>query len=465
MPNPIKIQPNPGPQYEFLRTAADIAILGGSAGGGKTFGLLLDPLKRRNVPNFDCLIFRRVGAQITLPGGLWDSSVKLYPYAGGTGYPGRKIWRWPNGFTVAFRHLEDDAALGALQGSQAPMIAFDELTHFTREQFLYMLSRNRSTTGIPGTMRATCNADSESWVKGFIRWWLDDDGRFPDRSKAGVLRWMVRERDEFVWYDSKVEAEFHHGPNSASSVTFIPALLTDNAPLLKTDPTYLTKLRSLGHVLRQQLELGDWSVRATAGMILKRDWWKIEDTAPTEWARLVRYWDRAASDVTKKNQDPDWTVGLKLGKDRAGRWWVLDVVRLRGTPAAVESAIEAAWRRDGPKVEVWLETDPGQAGKVEVSHYLRGFPQIGIHFNPVPRTNKVERAQLVSPQVEHGNVILLRGEWNDSFVAECDAFPQGGHDDQVDTLSGAWGVMNKGWSWDASEVRSGDSKPERSLDG
>lgn len=464
MSNPIKIQPNQGPQYEFLRTAADIAIYGGSAGGGKTFGLLLDPLKRRNVPNFDCLIFRRVGAQITLPGGLWDSSVKLYPYAGGTGYPGKKIWRWPNGFTVAFRHLEDDAALGALQGAQVPLIAFDELTHFTREQFLYMLSRNRSTTGIPGTMRATCNADSESWVKGFIRWWLDDEGRFPDRRKAGVLRWMVRERDEFLWYETKDDAERNHGLNSATSVTFIPALLTDNAPLLKTDPTYLTKLRGLGHVLRQQLELGDWSVRATAGMILKRDWWRIDDAAPA-CTRVVRYWDRAASDVTKKNTDPDWTSGLKLGKGKNGQWWVMDVRRMRGTPAQVEATIEATASADGSKVEVWLEHDPGQAGKAEASHYLRTFPHLGIRFNPVPRTGKVERAQFVSPQVEHGNVRLVRGEWNDAFIGECDAFPQGAHDDQVDTLSGAFGVMAKGWTWSADGASSGSTAPERALEG
>lgn len=457
------IRPNAGPQLDFVTSCADIAVYGGAAGGGKTTGMLLDPLKRRDVPDFDAMIFRRVGAQITLPGGLWTSSVKLYPTCGGTGFPGKRMWRWPNGFSVTFRHLEDDAALGALQGAQIPYIGFDELTHFTQDQFIYMLSRNRSMTGVPGRIRATCNADSESWVKKFIRWWLDEEGRFPDRSKSGKRRWMVRDGDAFLWYGSKEEAEKEHGPDTASSVTFIPALLTDNPRLLKADPGYLSKLRGLGQVKRAQLEHGDWKARATAGMIFKRDWWRVEDRAPS-CVRVVRYWDRAASDVTKRNDDPDWSVGLKLGKAKDGTWWVLDVRRLRGTPATVEAAIESTARADGSGVELWLEHDPGQAGKVEASHYLRSFPHLGIHFNPVPRTGKVERAQLASPQVEHGNMRLVRGEWNDSFIAECDAFPQGTHDDAVDALSGAYGVMAKGWTWNGSGVAS-EASDERSLEG
>ncbi len=105
----IVIKPNAGPQFDFLASEADIAIYGGAAGGGKTYGMLLDPLKRREVPGYDAMIFRRIGAQITLPGGLWTSSVKLYPYCGGTGFPGKRVWVWENGFSVSFRHLEDEA--------------------------------------------------------------------------------------------------------------------------------------------------------------------------------------------------------------------------------------------------------------------------------------------------------------------------------------------------------------------
>jgi len=257
-----------------------------------TYGMLLDPLKRRDVDGFEALILRRVGTQITLPGGLWSSSVKLYPWAGGVGFPGKRSWRWPNGFSVTFRHLEDDVALGAMQGAQIPYIGFDELTHFTRDQFVFMLSRNRSVTGIPGRIRATCNADATSWVKEFIRWWLDSEGRFPDKAKAGVLRWMAREGDEFCWYASREEAEAQHGPNSANSVTFIPARITDNAPLLEADPAYLTRLRALGQVMRQRLEMGDWLIRQTAGTMFRRDWFPVIEAPPAGGTR-VRYWDRA----------------------------------------------------------------------------------------------------------------------------------------------------------------------------
>src|SRR5882672_2532168 len=75
----------PGPQTEFLQTAADICIYGGAAGGGKTVGLILEPLRYASrVPGFSAVFFRRSTPQITNPGGLWDESLNFYPRFGGT---------------------------------------------------------------------------------------------------------------------------------------------------------------------------------------------------------------------------------------------------------------------------------------------------------------------------------------------------------------------------------------------
>ena len=80
MSTKIILAPQKGPQERFLATPADICIYGGAAGGGKTFGLLLEPLRHMKNKDFNSVIFRRDYTQVTSPGGLWDSSVKIYSY-------------------------------------------------------------------------------------------------------------------------------------------------------------------------------------------------------------------------------------------------------------------------------------------------------------------------------------------------------------------------------------------------
>ena len=83
MTEPIVIRPQPGPQEAALASGADILIYGGAAGGGKTFGLLLDPLRFIGVPGYGAVVLRRQYPDITATGGMWDESFNLYPHAGG----------------------------------------------------------------------------------------------------------------------------------------------------------------------------------------------------------------------------------------------------------------------------------------------------------------------------------------------------------------------------------------------
>ena len=190
----IILAPQKGPQERFLATSADICIYGGAAGGGKTFGLLLEPLRHMKNKDFNSVIFRRDYTQVTSPGGLWDSSKKIYSYVQGC-YPlktPKLHWTFKSGASVNFAHLGSDEDCLSWQGSQVTMIGFDELTHFSEYQFFYMLSRNRTDSGVAPYVRATCNPDADSWVAEFIKWWIDQDTGYPIPERSGKIRWMVR---------------------------------------------------------------------------------------------------------------------------------------------------------------------------------------------------------------------------------------------------------------------------------
>src|SRR4051812_4845056 len=201
------VAPQPGPQTAFLASRADIAIYGGAAGGGKSWALLLEPLRHVGVADFGAVFFRRSTVQIRNEGGLWDESAKLYPHVGARAREQALEWRFPSGASVSFGHLEHERNVYDWQGSQISLIGFDELTHFSARQFFYMLSRNRSMCGVRPYVRATCNPDADSWVAKLIGWWIDQETGLPIPERSGVLRWFARVGEELVWADRPEEIE------------------------------------------------------------------------------------------------------------------------------------------------------------------------------------------------------------------------------------------------------------------
>lgn len=268
------IRPQPGYQETILSSPADIAIGGGSAGCGKTFSLLLEPLRHINNPGFGGVIFRRESPQITNEGALWDTSEGLYPFVGATPIETKKKWEFPSGCSIKFSHLQLERDKFAWQGSSIPYLGFDELTHFSKSQFFYMLSRNRSTCGIRPYVRATCNPDPDCWVAKFIEWWIDQDTGFPIPERAGVLRYFTQDNGADVWGDSIEEVvskcphiferdEFKDLNKSdlIKSVTFIPGSIYENPALLEKDPGYLGNLLSQDEASKSALLEGNWKRR------------------------------------------------------------------------------------------------------------------------------------------------------------------------------------------------------------
>lgn len=448
-PKIIEIRPQKGPQEQFLASPADIVFYGGAAGGGKSFGLLLDPIRDIRNTEFRGAFFRREGTQLTNPGGLWDESQNLYSHLGGKAIQSPKLkWFFRQGRKASqlqFSHLQHEKDIFGWQGAQVAFIGFDEVNHFTKKQFFYMQSRVRSMSGVRGRIRATCNPDPDSWVKEFILWWLDEDGEYARRDRAGVLRWFIVIDDKFIWADTKAElvANYPTMGEFAKSATFIPASIHDNQKLLKADPGYLANLNALSFVDRMRLANGNWKIRPSAGNVFRREWFEVVKAAPADAVR-IRYWDRAGTEAKKgtekKKKGPDATAGLRMSKDRNGVFYIEHVSTFRETAGKVEENIKNTATQDGIQTFIGIEQDPGQAGKAEASYHVKKLAGFNVRVYPA-RENKIVRAKPLSAQAEAGNVKLVEGPWNEDFLSEVENFPDGDHDDQVDAASGAFNAL------------------------
>lgn len=267
------IRPQKGYQMRALSSCADIVIGGAAAGVGKTFSLLLDFVRHIKNKDWGGVIFRRTSPQIRNEGGLWDTSMDLYPKLQATPKESSLEWTFKSGAGLKFSHLEYEKNVFDWQGAQIPFIGFDELTHFSEKMFFYILSRNRSMCGIKPVVRATCNPDPESWVAKLIAWWIDPEGDpIPDRD--GVVRFFIKYGDDYIWGDSvgEVKEKAWHileplisksGLDASSfikSITFISGSIYDNQELIKTNPEYLGNLLSQDEATRRQLLDGNWKV-------------------------------------------------------------------------------------------------------------------------------------------------------------------------------------------------------------
>ena len=440
----MQIRPQKGPQEKFAATPADFAIYGGSAGGGKTWSLLLEPLRHSGNPEFGTVIFRRNSVQVRNEGGLWDESAKLYPIIGARPQESILQWKFPSGAKLKFAHLEHEKTKYDWQGSQIPLISFDEQTHFSRSQFLYMLSRNRSTCGVRPYMRATTNPDADSWVADFIAWWIDQDTGLAIPERSGIVRFFTTISDEVIWGSSRLELLDRYPdltPHDIKSFTFVSASIYDNKILLAKDPGYLGNLKAQSQVERERLLGGNWKIRPSAGLYFKRSYFEIVDAVPAN-DQKARCWDLAATSAAE-GKTPDWTVGMKMSRSSNGIFYIEHIERLQASPEKVEQAISNMAEIDGESVTIRIPQDPGQAGKYQSQYLTRMLAGYNIRTKRVTG-DKTTRAMPASAQAEAGNIKLLRGAWNEAFINEAENFPCGAKDDQIDTLSDCIDELSSG---------------------
>jgi predicted phage terminase large subunit-like protein len=159
---------------------------------------------------------------------------------------------------------------------------------------------------------------------------------------------------------------------------------------------------------------------------------------PVNFDRCIRYWDKAGSDEAGA-----FTVGVKLMRLKNGKYIVMDVQRGQWSSEIREKRIRQVAEADGVKVEIMHEQEPGSGGKDSAKATtlnLAGFHVIADR----PSGDKVYRADPFSVQVNDGNVMLLRGEWNQVYIEELRYFPFSKFKDQVDASSGAFNELALG---------------------
>ena len=297
---------------------------------------------------------------------------------------------------------------------------------------------------IDDPIKSHADADSPTLRERLWDWYRSDlTTRLKPRGRIVLIMTRYREDDLAGRLLAQNPAEWQ--------VLRLPALAEQDDPLDRTPGSALwPEWEDEAALLRRRDTQGErsWSAlyqqspRQIEGTLFKTNHIDVVDTAPVSYGdTVVRAWDLAATASTGDN-DPDWTVGIKLARDRVGHFIVLDVVRLRGTPHAVQTAIAEAARIDGRAVTIGLPEDPGQAGKHQVLYLTRELAGYRIRSSRESGA-KITRAGPVASQVEGRNFAIVRGTWNHAFLDELHEFPFGRKDDQVDALSRAFLLLTE----------------------
>jgi len=390
-------------QKVFLRTYSLEALFGGAAGGGKSSALLMAALQYVDVPNYSAILFRRTYADLALPGAIMDRFITwMAPYDDVRWNSNNYTAVFPSGARISFGYLNNSQDYLRYKGAEFQFIGMDEVTEIRESDYRYLFSRlRRPASGplsqVPLRMRAASNP-APNWVR---------------------QRFIVEGKE--------------------TGRIFVPSKLTDNPGI--DAASYRQSLQALDPVERRRLEQGDWW-STTLGSLFERESFVLIDPLDvpeiSSAARVVRFWDLAATEPSQSNPDPDWTVGTLMLFDQ-GVAYVLDVKKARVNGHQVENLISQTAYEDGNHVSIRMEQEPGSSGKALVDQYAR-YVIPGYDFSGIRSTgDKLTRARPFAAAVANGNVRVVRGSWLTDWLDEFASFPEAAnHDDQVDSAVGAF---------------------------
>jgi len=441
-----------------IRRNGKISVTGNS---GKSYMALLFPLKYSEDEFFRGIIFRKTTGEIEAQGGLWETALEMYSYVFGrdklkVNMKKLKI-TFPTGASLKFSHMEHDNSRLQHQGAQYTFVLFDEATHFSQLVIEYLMLRIRSAKAQhKKQMILTCNPDPDWFALDWIRPYLQEDGT-PNQLMDGVISYYAVQDGKYIWARDRKTLEDIYGTGDSSGIktfTFISATCYDNPVLLKNDPTYISTLKAKPFVDVQRYLYGNWFVRPSSSGLFKRDWVTKVVWHKQEIVSYCRAWDLAGVLPSDSYPNPDWTVGVLMGKTRTNRYVVCDVVRFRARIGEVIQKIIETSRNDPVETYLVVPQEPGQAGIHAGQDMIGTLLRHGVvaRMRPTNR-NKLQRFQPFAAASEAYLIDYVEDTWNDDYFKELEAFTgdnKRGKDDQVDATSDAFIVLSRKVTFDSS---------------
>lgn len=283
-------------QAKFMARPEDEALYGGAAGGGKSDALVMEATRQVNIPYYKGLILRKTFPQLSE---LIDKSLNYYSRA----FPGAKYnasthtWTFPSGAKIIFGSMNTSQAKYNYQGQAFDFIGFDELTHFTYDEYIYLVSRNRPNG--PGTrcyIRATANPGGigHGWVK--------------DRFITAAPPMTT------IWEDVSIVHPDGHTEVQKKSRVFVPSTVFDNKILMANDPNYVARLASMGEAEKKALLYGDWDSYSGQYFAFKDDPSHYEDR---KWTHVINPFDIPSHWTLTRSFDWGYHHPFSCG------WWAI----------------------------------------------------------------------------------------------------------------------------------------------
>jgi hypothetical protein len=271
------IQPQAGGQELFVRTNVDIAIFGGTLGGGKSFGAILANAQPSLDSRYRGIFFRKTLKELKGAGSITDDFKEAYGDAITIKMSENPRITFKNtGAFIDCHQLQDETPakiIETFKGMQVDAAFFEELTGYEFFTWNYIASRVRGKSGWAGKVRATTNPSKSHWVRKLLAWYIGANG-LVDPEKSGVVRYVYLDGetvDDYVWGDTKEEVYMKCKPsidrkiakmngvatyeNFIKSFTFILGNLSENKALLENNPDYVGNVQGK---VGEALLLGSW---------------------------------------------------------------------------------------------------------------------------------------------------------------------------------------------------------------
>lgn len=430
-------------------------------GGGKTHICLTKFLKYLQDPDARIIVLRQTQPQLKLPGAIVDASQRIYPLFGGIYKTQQMRWVFPSGAMIQFAAIDSLKALEGFKGSEFTHVLIDEAADWPEDYVTFLMSRIRSSR-FKGKMQMvlSCNPDNASFLYKWVEWCLDEEG-VPKKGTENKVRWCVSLAGQTYWGDSQEELYERYGYGKTigkdficRSVKFVPCGIYDNKVLLENQPEYLANLLAQNRVNQLRFLHGSWTAKAGGTGYFKREWVKIVDSPPDERevVQKIRGMDLASSpepDATSSNKNPDFSAGTLVSRDKFGHYYIEHVEKYRKSSGDVVQQIIKTANIDGLQWPVGIPRDSGAGGVSYFQYLTRVLTENGIttKMDKVSgHAGKLQRFLPFASMCEAGNVSVVRGDWNEMFFDELEAFEGGrqrAKDDVVDATSTAFNLIAK----------------------